>query len=194
VQPRRRVARDGFRESCLPGVPDQLHSAGDIGTMSVDAAGSTDACIGDARMRERAGHRLGGLRRRRTMSIMSTSHTYGDTSTTDDVVRALAVVGEQRIVSRCAAFRAGSLKTIAGVVTLDLREAHLAPEGAVVDAMSAFGEIRILVPPGWRVAIEGTPVGGSIKNKRGGVETADGPELRVRATAVFGEVKVKRPS
>lgn len=126
--------------------------------------------------------------------MMSTAYTTSGSSSADDAVRAFATLGEQRIVNRSRAFRAGSLTAIAAEVTLDLLGAQLAPEGAVVDAMSVFGEIRILVPPGWRVAVEGTPVGGSIKNKGRGVGTADGPELRVRATAVFGEVKVKRPS
>jgi predicted membrane protein len=128
------------------------------------------------------------------MAYMSTSYTDGDNSTADDVVRAFATLGEQRIVSRSSAFRAGSLTAIASEVTLDLLDAQLAPEGAVVDAMSVLGEIRILVPPGWRVAVDGTPVGGTIKNKGKGAGTADGPQLRVKATAVFGEVKVKRPS
>jgi predicted membrane protein len=126
---------------------------------------------------------------------MSTTYTSSDNRSVDDVVRAFAALGERRIVSRSTAFRAGSLTAIAGDVTLDLLGARLAPEGAVVEAASVFGEIKILVPPGWRVAVEGTPVGGRIKNK--GVrsaEAADGPELRVRATAVFGEVKVKRAS
>jgi predicted membrane protein len=114
--------------------------------------------------------------------------------TADDVVRAFVTLGEQRIVSHSDAFRAGSLTAVASEVTLDLLDARLAPEGAVVDAMSVLGEIRILVPPDWRVAVDGTPVGGRIRNRGGRAGTADGPELRVRATAVFGEVKVKRPT
>jgi hypothetical protein len=80
---------------------------------------------------------------------------------------------------------------LAGRLRLD---AQLAPEGAVVDATSAFGTIRIVVPAGWQVTVEGTPVGGTIENKRpgGAVETASGPSLRARATAVLGEVKVTR--
>jgi len=125
---------------------------------------------------------------------MSTAYTENDGTSADDAVRAFAALGEQRVVSRSSAFRSGSLTAIASEVTLDLLQAQLAPEGAVVDAMSVFGEIRILVPSDWRVAVGGTPVGGSIKNKGRGTAPADGPELRVNATAVFGEVKVKRPS
>jgi hypothetical protein len=68
---------------------------------------------------------------------MFTSYTDGDNRAADDVVRAFATLGEQRIVSRSSAFRAGSLTAIASEVTLDLLDAQLAPEGAVVDAMSA---------------------------------------------------------
>jgi len=128
------------------------------------------------------------------MMSMSTAYTGGGNSSADDSVRAFATLGEQRIVSRSSAFRAGSLTAIASEVTLDLLDAQLAPEGAVVDAMSVFGEIRILVPPGWRVAVDGTPLAGRIKNRGRSAGSADGPQLRVRATAVFGEVKVKRPA
>lgn len=122
---------------------------------------------------------------------MSTPYTSSDNGTADDAVRAFAAMGEQRVVSRSRAFRAGALTAIASEVTLDLLDAQLAPEGAVVDATSVFGAIRILVPSDWRVAVDGTPVGGSIRRKGRGAGTKDGPELRVKATAVFGEVKVR---
>jgi predicted membrane protein len=125
---------------------------------------------------------------------MSTTYTSGNSGSDHNVVRAFGVMGEQRIVNRSTALRSGSLTAIASELTLDLVDAQLAPEGAVLDVTSVLGQIRILVPPGWRVAVHGSPVAGSIKNKGGGAETATGPELLVRATAVFGEVKVKRSS
>jgi predicted membrane protein len=81
-------------------------------------------------------------------------------------------------------------------VTLDLSEAQLAPEGAVVDATSAFGAIDVLVPAGWRVSVGGADVFGGFDDETqgDGVEMAAGPELRVRGTTVFGGVTVKHPS
>jgi predicted membrane protein len=113
-----------------------------------------------------------------------------------DVIRAMAVFGGQRIFARSAAFRAGSLTALFGSVTLDLSEAQLAPEGAVVDTMAAFGGIDVLVPAGWRVSVGGVPIFGGFDDKtRGaGVEMASGPELRVKGTALFGGVAVKHPS
>ena len=111
-----------------------------------------------------------------------------------DVVNALAVFGEQRIQSRATAFRTASLRAVFGDVTLDLSEARLAPEGAVIDAMSAFGEIAVVVPEGWRVTVDDTNVGTDLEEPQEAVETATGPELRVRRTGVFGGVTVTRRS
>ena len=113
-----------------------------------------------------------------------------------DVVRAFAAFDGHRVIGRSTAFRAASLGTLFGDVTLDLSEAQLAPEGAVVDAMSAFGEIEVLVPAGWRVSVAGNRVFGGFHDETGGgsVEMAVGPEMQVRGTAVFGGVTVKHPS
>ncbi len=113
-----------------------------------------------------------------------------------DVVRAFAAFDEQRLSSRSTAFRAASLTALFSEVTLDLSQAQLAPEGAVIDATSAFGGIDVLVPPGWRVTVEGNHVVGGFddQTRSDPVETSAGPELRVRGTAVFGDVTVKHPS
>jgi predicted membrane protein len=113
-----------------------------------------------------------------------------------DVVRAFAAFGGQRIYGSSPTFRAGSLTAFFGSVTLDLTGAQLAPEGAVVDTMAAFGGIEILVPPGWRVSVAGVPIFGGFddKTREAGVHAAAGPELRVKGTALFGGVTVKHPT
>lgn len=82
-----------------------------------------------------------------------------------------------------------------GGVTLDLRQAHIDTE-ASVDAIALFGGVDILVPPGWRISIAGTPILGGVddKTRPSGPLPADAPVLRVNATAIFGGVTVANES
>ena len=56
-----------------------------------------------------------------------------------------------------------------------------------------FGGVDVVVPEGWRVALDGTPIFGGCEDKTGGDGhvTADAPVLRVHATAIMGGVDVK---
>lgn len=109
---------------------------------------------------------------------------------TGDVVRATAVFGGHDIVSRSSAFRGGSATAVFGGVTIDLRNARLADEGATIDVTAILGGVEIVVPRGWRVATSGTPILGGIENKTEG-ETAEGPELRVDALTILGGADIK---
>lgn len=60
--------------------------------------------------------------------------------------------------------------------------------GAILTVVAVFGGIEIIVPPGTRVSLSGLSLfgGRSVTAVPG-----DGPELAVRAYAVFGGVEVK---
>jgi hypothetical protein len=111
----------------------------------------------------------------------------------DDVVRASGIFGGPEVSSSSQRFRGASLTAVFGGVTLDLRRARPAPEGATVSATAAFGGIDILVPRGWRVTTAGTPIFGGIEDKtdRGGELPADAPIVHVDAMALFGGVDIK---
>lgn len=109
----------------------------------------------------------------------------------DDVAHAFSVFGGQKVVSESQQFRGASLTSFFGGVTLDLRQANLAPEGADVDVMTAFGGAGIVVPEGWRVSLSGIPIFGGFDDKTSGPSPQGSPELRVRGTALFGGVEVK---
>jgi hypothetical protein len=76
-------------------------------------------------------------------------------------------------------------------VTLDLRPAKLAPEGAEVDVMAAFGGAQIIVPEGWPVEFSGVPVFGGFTDKTSHTTGETGPRLRIKGTAIFGGVEAK---
>lgn len=89
---------------------------------------------------------------------------FRQTEQRDDVAHALSVFGGQKVVSE-SQFRGASLTSFFGGDTLDLRQANLAPEGADVDVMTAFGGAGILVPEGWRVLLSGIPIFGGFDDK-----------------------------
>lgn len=111
----------------------------------------------------------------------------------EDVVRATGLFGGPEVASTSQRFRGAALTAIFGGVTLDLRQARPAPEGATVNATAVMGGIDILVPRGWKVTTSGTPIFGGIDDKtdRSGELPADAPTLHIDAMAIFGGVDVK---
>lgn len=80
---------------------------------------------------------------------------------------------------------------VMGDVLLDLREAEVRTDVVDITAVSVMGDVKIIVPDGVHVDIEGMAVMGS---KRVDVQEAPRgmkvPVVRVRAYAVMGDVKV----
>ena len=111
----------------------------------------------------------------------------------EDVIRATAVFGGPKLVSTAQHLQGAWLTAVFGGVTLDLRGARPAPEGASVNATVAFGGIDILVPKGWRISVRSTPIFGGIEDKTDQSEppAPDAPTLHVDALTVFGGVEIK---
>ncbi|MFG3436327.1 DUF1707 domain-containing protein [Nonomuraea sp. NPDC047897] len=80
---------------------------------------------------------------------------------------------------------------VMGDVVLDLREAEVRTDMVEITAVSVMGDVKIIVPDGVHVDLEGVAVMGS---KRVDVQEAPRgqkvPVVRVRAYAVMGDVKV----
>ena len=111
----------------------------------------------------------------------------------EDVVVASGIFGGPTIVNASQEFRGGSLTAVFGGVTLDLRSAHPAPDGAAITATAAFGGVEILVPKGWRIAVKAMPIFGGIEDKteHAAALPADAPLLTVDGLAVFGGIDIK---
>jgi len=110
----------------------------------------------------------------------------------EDVVRSTAIFSGSKLVSAARQFRGAWLTAIFGGITLDLRDAELAAEGASVNATAAFGGIDILVPRGCRISVRSTPIFGGVDDKtdHSQAPSADAPTLYVDAVAVFGGVDI----
>jgi hypothetical protein len=111
----------------------------------------------------------------------------------EDVVRATAVFGGPKLASTAQQFRGAWLTAIFGGITLDLRGARPAPDGASINVTTAFGGADIIVPKGWRISVRSTPIFGGLEDKtdRSEPPADDAPMLHVDAVTVFGGVEIK---
>jgi predicted membrane protein len=109
----------------------------------------------------------------------------------EDHINSFVIFGgtEQRLESK--SFKGGSATALFGGTDIDLRDAALAPEGALLDLTAAFGGIEVVVPEDWKVRMSGLPIFGGWDNKtRRKGDTADGPMLTVRCVAAFGGIEL----
>lgn len=111
----------------------------------------------------------------------------------DDVVVASGIFGGPTLANASQAFRGASLTAVFGGVSLDLRQARPAADGARITATAVFGGIDILVPRGWRITIKGTPIFGGVEDKTehpAGLP-GDAPVLQIDGFVIFGGIEVK---
>lgn len=95
-----------------------------------------------------------------------------------------------RVISQ--QFRGGRLTAVFSGVTIDLRDAVLAPEGATISVDSTLSGIDILVPQDWDVEGDVEAVCGGIDEERfSQTRLRGGPRLRVNGTVVAGGLFVR---
>ena len=87
-------------------------------------------------------------------------------------------------------FVGGDAVAVMGGCEIDLRNAKLQSD-AVIDAVSFWGGIEIIVPRGWRIETQVTALLGGIANRTEPV--ADGPLLTIRGAAIMGGIEVRHP-
>jgi predicted membrane protein len=114
-----------------------------------------------------------------------------DTSSDDRLHRQLTFSGAQyRIESQ--AWRGGKLGVTVGGVELDLRQARLHPDGAVLDLRVVMGGVDLRVPDTWQVRCEVTPLfGGADDTTRSTQGAGSAPLLRVVGTVTLGGITVR---
>ncbi len=88
-----------------------------------------------------------------------------------------------------------TVNIVGGEITMDFREAILSDRHTVLTAHVAGGTLRLFVPDGVTVTIDGTMVLGRRKgaSARDVPPPLDAPLIEVRALAVLGEILVKTP-
>ncbi len=88
-------------------------------------------------------------------------------------------------------FKAANLTAVFGGIDLDLSDAQIAEEGAVIEVNATFGGIEIRVPKSAEVVVEGNGIFGAFENKTHKPEHKKGGTLRIRGNAIFAGVEVR---
>ena len=104
--------------------------------------------------------------------------------------RRLAIFGDRRVGAEILLHERPSVGAIFGDVTVDLRDA---PQGGeyTLDVQVAFGDVKVIVPPGMRVIDEIHSFLASVSVKDAAGAHGDGPILRLVGGAALSDVKVR---
>jgi predicted membrane protein len=116
----------------------------------------------------------------------------GEQSTEQEqLIRQFTCAGAQlRVESQ--AWRGGKIGVTAGGVELDLRQARLAPQGAVLALRVFMGGVDIRVPDTWQVQLDVTPLlGGADDTTRSTQGAGTAPRLRIVGNVTLGGVTVQ---
>jgi hypothetical protein len=122
----------------------------------------------------------------------ATRQEYGSQTTADDELHKQINFSGAQLRVESQAWKGGELNVTIGGVELDLRNARLHPDGAVLDLRVLMGGIDIRVPDTWQVYCEVTPLfGGADDTTRSTQGSADAPKLRILGTVTLGGVTVR---
>ena len=112
---------------------------------------------------------------------------------TDDqpLLNAFALMGgvDRKVLTE--RFRGGEVSAVMGGVVIDLRSAKLAEDRASIDVFAMWGGIDLVVPIGWRVVSEVTPIMGGFEDNTVPATETNAPTLVVRGLVLMGGVEVK---
>jgi hypothetical protein len=106
-----------------------------------------------------------------------------------DELALVAVFDGIDLKNRSSGFRGGSMLAWFGGISIDLREAELAPD-ARLSLRTLFGGIAIETPPGWRIESNVKAVAGGVDAHTPARDDADTPVLTLDGVALLGGIAV----
>lgn len=96
---------------------------------------------------------------------------------------------ENRVVSQ--ALEGGEASAVFGGLELDLRDAEIGGDQAVISVNAVFGGVQLLVPEHWRVESDVEVVVGGSENRARVPDAEDAKRLLVRGDVVFGGLDIR---
>lgn len=108
------------------------------------------------------------------------------------VRRMIAIMGEAKRIGRWRIGSRASAVAVMGACEMDLRAAELQGADIEITAVAVMGEVKIIVPDGVEVDLDGIAVMGGKRVRLADVRfIPGGPLLRVRAYTLMGNVQVE---
>ena len=119
--------------------------------------------------------------------VLSSDETASDES----VLSLSAFLGgfEKKVTS--PDFKGGNITTVMGGAELDLRNATIKGEEAVLDLFVVMGGVELRVPEHWVVTMKGIPVMGGFSDETRPPANAKTKRLVIQGTVVMGGVEIK---
>lgn len=108
----------------------------------------------------------------------------------NDTLSALAIMGGVERKNHSPAFRGGDMVAVMGGCQIDLRQARIDGDEAVLDVFALMGGHEILVPEGWSIVIKVVPVMGGVEDATRAPIGGSGPRLVITGLVVMGGVEV----
>jgi len=113
---------------------------------------------------------------------------------TQGFMRESAVFGGGKRQAGHQDFRGGKMDAVFGGFEIDLRDAFMTADTAVLEINAVFGGAEVKIPRTWMAVVQGTGVFGAFTDSSTPPHPAEVPNpkrLIVRGSAVFGGVEVK---
>lgn len=122
--------------------------------------------------------------------LFSDSETYSDNERIDEV----AIFGGGKRVISNQNLKGGQITAIFGGLELDLSDADISDEGAVIEIACIFGGATLIVNPEWDVQVQVTSVLGGFSDQRKVYKRSE-PNTRkkliIKGSAIFGGGELK---
>ncbi len=111
----------------------------------------------------------------------------------EDTINIEAFLSGNKVNVDSQNFKGGNVTAAFGGAEIDLTNARLSPEGAILDITVAFGGAEIRVPRDWKVQAQGFPFLGGVENKtRQDINNLSlAPSLKIKYTVALGGIEIK---
>jgi len=110
----------------------------------------------------------------------------------DDSIDAIAIMSGQRFDGGSGEFRTADAVAIMGHSVLDLRNARVRGEKAVIDVVAIMGHVEIIVPPDWEVVKGDMFSAGAVRNMTRSTGVENPKKVRIDGVVMMGRLDVRR--
>ena len=109
----------------------------------------------------------------------------------DSTISAIAILGGVERTIGTQDFRGGELTAVMGGCEIDLRDADIQEEQAVLNVFAFWGGIELKVPENWVVVVQGLPIMGGFEEHTH--PRKDGPKKRllIKGFVIMGGVEIR---
>jgi predicted membrane protein len=116
--------------------------------------------------------------------------TLENTEDAESYINSFAFLGGVSRKNNSTTFRGGEVSAILGGVEVDLTEAQIGGDTAVINVFAFWGGIEINVPNNWKIAVDAFPILGGIEDGTKSSREENAKTLIIRGYAIMGGVEV----